>query len=265
MQFRERFERLRPEIWTDAYLPAWSSRAQAAATYRTGADGLELLIPPQQRLWCPDLHPSPLRVSAVQSANRSGPVGSTDAPQPFLAGQVVREHQPTVLGFVPHYGSIAVACAATLGPRSMFSAWMVGLEEEPERCGEICLMEVFGNTVRGGQVDVGQGIHPFRDPSLEDDFAAESVTLDIAEQHTYGVDWQPDRVVFRIDGRVTRVSEQSPDYPMMLILGLFDFPDMPGAAAHTPVLKVSDVSATKLGPGTFLHAHGRDHSDDAGA
>ena len=29
----------------------------------------------------------------------------------------------------------------------MFSAWMVGLEDEPDRCGEICIVEVFGDTV----------------------------------------------------------------------------------------------------------------------
>ena len=30
----------------------------------------------------------------------------------------------------------------------MFSAWMVGLEVEPDDCGEICLVEVFGDKKR---------------------------------------------------------------------------------------------------------------------
>lgn len=99
--FDERFTELSPTIWTASYMPAWSSRAAAAANFETGPEGLDLFIPPSQPLWCPDLHDGPLRVSAVQSANRSGPVGSTDAPQPFRDGLVVREEQPTVLGFVP--------------------------------------------------------------------------------------------------------------------------------------------------------------------
>lgn len=248
MEFRERFERLDPTVWSDAYLPAWSSRAAAAATYTTGPEGLVLSIPPEQPLWCPDLHPTPLRVSAIHSANRSGPVGSTDAPQPFLAGQLVRERQPAMFGFTPHYGAIAVTCSARLTTRSMFSAWLVGLEDRPERSGEICIMEIFGDSIHGDHAAVGQGIHPFRDPALHDDFAARPRVLDVREQHTYQVDWQPGQVSFGIDGTTTRTVEQAPDYPMMLILGLFDFPDQPGAPDQTPLLHVTAVTGTHQQP-----------------
>jgi hypothetical protein len=242
-EFDERFARLDPAVWTAAYLPAWSSREAAAATVGTGPDGLDLSIPTSQPLWCPDLHEGPLRVSAVQSANRSGPVGSTDAPQPFRAGLLVREQQPTVLGFTPHFGRIEVTCAAELSPRSMFSAWLVGLEDEPHRCGEICLVEVFGDAVSDGRAAVGQGIHPFRDPALREDFSADVHNLDIERSHTYAVDWRPGAVDFRIDGVITRTADRAPDYPMMLILGLFDFPDRPGPAGHVPHLRVSRVTA----------------------
>ncbi|MGE0215572.1 glycoside hydrolase family 16 protein [Mycolicibacterium sp.] len=249
--FDERFTSLDPSIWTAAHLPAWSSHAAAAATYRTGPDGLELSIPPEQPLWCPDLHEGPLRVSAVQSANRSGPVGSTDAPQPFREGLRVREEQPTVLGFVPHYGTVAVTCSAHLSPRTMFAAWMVGLEDRPERCGEICVMEVFGDTVRGGPAgpvaDVGQGIHRFRDPALREDFSAEPRDLDIEAEHTYAVHWRPGAVDFTIDGVRTRTADQAPDYPMFLLLGVFDFPDRPGDADDVARMRVSRVTWTPLG------------------
>lgn len=241
-RFEDRFERLDPQVWTAAYLPAWSSRSAAAATYEVGPAGVTLSIPPEQPLWCPDRHPTPLRVSAIQSANRSGPIGSTDAPQPFLPGQQVREEQPIVVGFAPHYGTVAVTCAAELSTRSMFSAWMVGLEDRSERSGEICLVEVFGDTVRDGRAAVGQGIHPFRDPVLHEDFSAIERALDVREQHTYEVDWRPDGVAFSIDGAVTRSVGQAPAYPMMLILGVFDFPDRPGDPDHTPRLHVMSVT-----------------------
>jgi hypothetical protein len=63
-------------VWTPSYLPAWSSRADADASYRIDGDGLRLGIPADHPLWCADLHEPPLRVSAVQSGNWSGPVGS---------------------------------------------------------------------------------------------------------------------------------------------------------------------------------------------
>lgn len=246
VHFEERFSSLNPAVWTAAYMPAWSSLAEAAATFTTGPGGLDLSIPVAQPLWCPDLHDGPLRVSAVQSANRSGPVGSSDAPQPFRDGLVVREEQPTVLGFVPHFGSISVTCTAELSPRSMFSAWMVGLEDRPDRCGEICLMEVFGDSISGGRAAVGQGIHTFRDPALREDFSADPRDIDVAQPHTYAVQWRPGAVEWTIDGVTTRTADQAPDYPMMLILGVFDFPDRPGPADHEPHLRVTRVTGTPL-------------------
>lgn len=248
--FDERFTRFDPTVWTSSYLPAWSSRAAAAATFDTGPAGLDLSIPPEQQLWCPDLHDGPLRVSAVQSANRSGPVGSADAPQPFRDGLLVTEEQPTVLGFVPHYGTIAVTCSAHLTPRSMFSAWMVGLEDEPDRCGEICVMEVFGDTVDNGSAGpvaaVGQGIHRFRDPALREDFSADLRDIDIERPHTYAVHWRPGAVEFSIDGISTRVADQAPDYPMFLFLGVFDFPDRAGDPQDVPHFRVTRVTGTPL-------------------
>jgi hypothetical protein len=212
-------------VWTAAYLPAWSSRAAAAATYQVRADGLHLSIPADQPLWCPDLHQPALRVSAVQSGNWSGPVGSSRGQQPFRDGLVVAEAQPTTLGVTPHYGYIEVTCRASLRPGAMFSAWMVGLEDQPDRCGEICLVEIFGNSDDGrGQVALGQGIHPFRDPALVEEFSADRAALDVGELHRYAVDWRPGRVDFYLDGVLTKSVRQAPDYPMELIIAVFDFP-----------------------------------------
>lgn len=225
---------LDPQVWTTSYLPAWSSRAAAAAHYRVAADGLHLSVPPEHPLWCPEEHETPLRVSAVQSGNWSGPVGSTRGQQPFRPGLLVREAQPTVLGFGPRFGRIEVECRADIGPRSMFSAWLVGIEDEPARCGEICLVEVFGDTVADGTAAVGSGIHPFRDPALTEEFGTERMAIDVAAPHRYAVDWRPGRVEFFLDDRRTRVCAQAPDYPMQLMLGVFDFPAHPSARPGPP-------------------------------
>ena len=36
---------------------------------------------------------------------------------------------------------------AEISKGSMVSLWMVGIEDQPERCGEICVMEVFGDAI----------------------------------------------------------------------------------------------------------------------
>lgn len=243
-RFEERFASpgLDPSRWIACYLPAWSSQAASAATYELDADGLRLYIPPDQQTWCPGLHDDPpLRVSAVQSGNWSGPAGSTRGQQPFREGIVVAEAQRELRGFVPRYGRVEVECRATIAPGSMFSAWMIGMEDEPQRCGEICLVEVFGDTVAGGTAAVGSGIHSFRDPALREEFSAEPMALDASGWHTYAVDWSATGVEWYVDGTHTRSSAQSPDYPMLLILGVFDFPGR-SDTTFVPELRVRRVS-----------------------
>jgi hypothetical protein len=189
----------------------------------------------------------------VQSGNWSGLLGSTQGQQPFREGLIVREAQKPLFGCTPYLGRIEVTCRANLGARSMFSAWMVGIEDEPNRCGEICIVEIFGKALghdANGQptAELGCGIHPFRDPALVDDFAAPVTQLDITADHTYAVDWTASRVTFLLDGAPIRYVDQSPTYPLQLILGLFDFPDWGTPAERseatlppTPELIVSRV------------------------
>jgi Glycosyl hydrolases family 16 len=241
--FDERFTsgELDTSRWIAAYLPAWSSRAAAAATYDLSSDGLRLSIPTDQPAWCPGLHDDPpLRVSAVQSGNRSGAVGTALGQQPFRNGLVVTEAQDELRGFVPLYGRVEVQCRAEVAPGSMFSAWMIGMEDQPHRCGEICLVEVFGDTIADCRAAVGSGIHAFRDPGLTEEFSAVPRDIDVAEWHGYAVEWRPDGVKWFIDGECTRTSEQSPAYPMLLILGVFDFPGI-SDTAFEPKLTVRRV------------------------
>jgi hypothetical protein len=209
-------------------------------------------LPPDHPLWCLDLHEGALRVSAVQSGNWSGPLGSPFGQQPFREGLVVREEQPPRWGFTPYLGRIEVECRATIGPRSMLSAWMVGVEDVPERSGEICLVEVFGETLRAeedGSVTaaVGSGIHPFRDRGLVDEFTADRRVIDVDRFHTYAIDWERGRVRFFIDDVLVRTVDQAPDYPMQLILGVFDFPDRGSADSVVPELVVRAVRGVPLG------------------
>jgi Glycosyl hydrolases family 16 len=246
IEIDERFEGdgLDPELWFPYYLPQWSSREQAAATYSIGEDGLHLVIPLDQGLWCPDLHDEPLRVSGVQTGSFAGPVGSTIGQQPFKEGLRVREEQPTFWGYTPRYGEVSVTMKGIISPRSMFGFWLAGIEDRPERSGEILVAEVFGESVEDGSAAVGMGIRDFRDPALVYDISAPRLEIDVAEYHTYGVTWEPGRTRLTVDGSTVRSLGLAPDYPMQLMIGVFDFPDRTGAAefeGEVPELVVSRV------------------------
>jgi hypothetical protein len=235
---------LDPAVWFPYYLPHWSSRAGTAATHAVDNGELHLSIPVAQGLWCSDIHPEPLRVSCIQSGSFAGPLGSTVGQQPFRPGLVVREEQPTMWGYTPLYGHIEVRMRGVVTDRSMFAFWMSGIEDQPRRSGEVCVAEIFGSGIRGGSAEVGMGVHKFRDPLLSEDFSAPALDIDVAQFHTYAVDWLPGSLTFSIDGAAVRRSSQSPGYPMQLMTGVFDFPAKPGAegfATHVPEMVISHV------------------------
>jgi hypothetical protein len=234
VRFRDDFDGqdLDRSVWIPHYLPQWSSRAESAATYEVSGSQLWLSIPPEQGLWCPDEHEEPLRVSGIQSGVFSGEVGSTVGQQPFRDGLRVREAQPIQWGWTAHYGVLEVSARMELSTRSMASVWLVGIEDEPQRSGEICIFEVFGDAIEPTGPAVGVGIHPFRDPTLRDDFTTLRLPIDVADFHLYTADWQPGRVDYFVDGRHVRAVKQAPDYPMQMMIAVFDFPAKPAAAVH---------------------------------
>jgi hypothetical protein len=236
--FAEEFDAptLDTSVWLPHYLPAWSSRAQTAATYEIRDSCLRLSIPPSQGLWMAAEHPTPLRVSGVQTGNFSGPLGSTIGQQPLSGGSVVREEQPFFQGFTPSYGRLEMRARGVVTARSMVAWWLVGLEDRPERCAEICVFEVFGDAVEPGRsAAVGMGLHPFRDPTITEDFDAVRLPIDVAEFHDYAVDWTETDAAFSVDGSVIRTCPRPPAYPMQMMVAVFDFPDRSNGADSAAV------------------------------
>jgi hypothetical protein len=217
---------LDPTVWLPHYLPAWSSRAATAANYDIRDSCLRLSIPPDQGHWLPGEHTPPLRVSGIQSGNFSGPLGSTIGQQPWREGAEVREEQEAFRGWTPQHGFLEMRAKGVVTPRSMIAWWMVGLEDVPDRCAEICVTEMFGDAVEPGMsAAVGMGLHPFRDPAVVEDFEAVPLPIDVAEFHTYAVDWGAERADFLVDGELVRSCPRPPTYPMQMMIAVFDFPD----------------------------------------
>ena len=98
------------------------------------------------------------------------------------------------------------------------------------------MVEVFGDTITKGGAAVGCGIKAFRDPALSQEFSAEWRPIDVSQAHEYAVDWSPGGVDYFLDGELIRSTHQAPDYPMQLILGVFDFPEQADPAPAEPAL-----------------------------
>jgi Glycosyl hydrolases family 16 len=229
LEFEDTFEddALDESRWLPYYLPQWSTRERATARYRVGGGRLRLLIEASQEPWCPELD-GEVRVSSLQTGVYAGPLGSTTGQHRFSEAAVVTEEQPEARLYTPHYGLIELRAKATDDPRAMVALWMIGCEDEPERSAEICVCEIFGRDVGPEQARVGMGVHPFGDPDIVDDFAAEPLPIDAREFHVYAADWTREQVSFLVDGEHVKTVGQSPAYPMQLMLGIYEFPDESG-------------------------------------
>ena len=227
LEFEDTFdgETLDTARWLPYYLPHWSSRKRSAARYAVGDGFLRLRIEEDQDPWCPELD-GELRVSSLQTGELAGPVGTTVGQHRFSEHAVVREEQPTVRLYTPLYGRIELRARANDDPRAMVALWMIRYDE-PERSSEICVCEIFGNEIGDDHALVGVGVHPFGDPRIVDDFSKARAEIDAREFHVYASEWTPDDVRFFVDDSLVKTVRQSPDYPMQLMLNIYEFPGEP--------------------------------------
>jgi Glycosyl hydrolases family 16 len=226
-EFRDDFDRgeLDRSVWFPHYLPAWSSADLTRASYRITDSCLRLFIPTEFGLWCAGDHPEPLRVSGIQSGSYSGPVGSGAGQQRFRDDQRVLEHQPHFEGWLPSSGRVTIRCSMELSARSMAAMWLSGFEQDPAESGEICIVEVFGRSVRrDGTAEIGVGVKKKHDPRLVDDFAAPRLAIDVSGFHRYAVQWNADLATFFVDDEPIHTSARPPTYPLQVMLAIFDFP-----------------------------------------
>jgi hypothetical protein len=215
------------------YLPHWSSREQAAARYELEDGRLRLLIAADQPPWCPELD-GEVRVSSLQTGHRDGQ-------HRFRAEAVVRTSYPEQRLCVPQYAHVEIRARATDDPNAMVALWMIGFEDMPQHSGEICVCEIFGRDVQPDRALVGIGVHPFGDPSLVDEFEQVPLAIDVREPHTYAANWTEERVEFFVDGSCVKVVEQSPAYPMQLMLGIYAFTD---AGPYPKAFEIDYVSSS---------------------
>lgn len=224
LEFDEDFSApaLDPTRWLAFYLPQWSSHERSAARFHLENDELHLRIDGDQPAWAPEVD-GDLRVSNLQTGVFSGPVSSDIGQHRTRSNMVVREEQPELRLYTPRHGLIEIRMKAIADPRTMVALWMIGFEKTPDESGEICIAEIFGSELEAGRALVGLGVHPHNDDRITDDFEKVELEGDATDFHLYSVEWLSSRIHFFIDDELVKTVEQAIDYPMQLMLDVFEF------------------------------------------
>lgn len=218
----DRFDHgLDPAVWIASYLPHWTTPERAAARFDLVPGGLRLRIDADQLDWRPE--DAPLRVSNLQTGTHSGPPGSTSGTHRHRNdGLEVRTQTPTRLLFAPSRGRVEVTISASVDPGCMLAAWLVGTEHlSPADSGEICIFEIDADAI-GPVSRARSGLKAHHDPRMATDMAEVSIPVDAAEPHTWTVVWGDGETIIACEGDVVRRVPQAPDYPLFLLIDLFE-------------------------------------------
>jgi len=227
LEFDENFTRgaLDPERWVAHYLPQWTTPERSAARYELGPGLLRLRIDADQPAW--RVEDGEMRVSNLQTGTFSGPAGSSVGQHRHREDLTVTTPQPTRRLYTPSGGLAEGVMRARPDPTCMLAFWLVGFEESPEASGEICVAELFGHAIGPERSGVRIGVKAHADPRLFWDMEEVALELDATDWHSYAAEWTPERIRFFVDDQPVRTVHQRMDYPLQLMVDLFEFPAGP--------------------------------------
>jgi hypothetical protein len=233
---------LRDDRWVADYLPHWTTPERSRARYElTGDSGIRLLIEEDQLDWREE--DAPLRVSNLQTGVFSGPLGSrrgTHRHRPD--GLAVRTETPERLLWAPTSGRVDVTVSASVDDNCMLAAWLVGAENlSPQHSGEICIFEIDAAAIGRSETRARTGLKAHGDESLVTDMAEIVVPLDASRAHTWSVVWGPGGTVIGCEGVVVRHLPLAPDYPMILMLDLFEIGPRDASGAYPKCATIHSV------------------------
>ena len=210
--------------WVPHYLPHWTTPDRSAARYCIGGGVLRLLIEADQPAWLPA--DGPMRVSNIQSGSWAGPAGSPQGQHRHRDDLRVVSPQPTRALVTPSEGLVELEMRASPDPTCMLAFWLVGFEERsPEESGELCVAELFGHAVGQGESVVRTGVKAHHDPHLVDDVVDVRLDIDTSQWHGYAVEWTAHSARFYVDDRLVHAVRQGTDYPLQLMIDLFELPE----------------------------------------
>lgn len=224
-----------PRLWIDSYLPHWTTPERARARYSRRSEGLVLHIDADQPDW--RTADAPLRVSNLQTGSFSGPLGSTRGTHRHRPdGLTVQTPTPLQLLWAPAAGRVDIEVSASRDPDCMLAAWLVGTEHrDPRESGEVCIFEIDARESGDGWT-ARTGIKAHHDERLTTRMTQVSLPFDASTPHVWTAIWGDDETIIGCNGEIVQRVPQAPDYPLFLLIDLFEIGAPRGTYPKTAML-----------------------------
>ncbi len=212
--------------WLPQYLPHWTTPGLAKPRYHFEEGNLILRLDVDQDAWCPE-HDGDVKCSSIQTGHFSGGLGTARGQLRFSKNLRVQTALPKSELFLPLHGYFEVRAKAKIASNNMVAFWMMGFEELPENSGEITVMEIFGKNCTAQATRFGHGVKQATDPRLLTEYHDDLLNFDVADWHTYGVEWTKSGTDHFIDGNHLCHINHAPQYPLQFMLGIYELPNEP--------------------------------------
>lgn len=200
-------EALDEALWIPSYFESRTTKERAAANYSLSHGNLVLYIDQDSRGYYND-NPGSLKVSSIQTGDKNRLHKDNHA-------RDIEER----LKYAPKYGYFEIRAKLAGGPGYQCAFWTVGIKDEPTHAAEIDIGEHFGNAPRELKFNLytwGDKTLKFQKIKFDVDFAPEN------EFHIYALEWDEKAISMYVDGKLTRTISQSPAYPCVFLLSLYE-------------------------------------------
>ena len=206
---------LNTTVFSDSYLPHWTTYEQSLAHYdiQDGILSLKIEKDGQGPWW----HGSDVqKVSSIQT-------GMRDGMHLFWDSCYITEHHRAVTNFETKYGYFELRARVPSDGGLHSAWWMIGNETRAQQNAEIDIFEICGPDCKSNKSRVRVSVHPWDDDSLSEQSLDYYPTCNVSEEfHVYGFEWLPSGMKFYFDGQLVKETTQSPDYPMTTLLGIYE-------------------------------------------
>ncbi|MCH7230939.1 family 16 glycosylhydrolase [Glycomyces sp. L485] len=198
---------LDPNLWITKYLESRTSTDRASARYGFRDNALVLRIDDDQPTYYTD---NPMKVSSIQTGQRT-----------HLHKDNRFDHEiPTDMKYATQYGYFEIRAKSSARSGIHTAFWLIGRQDTWEQRGELDIMEHAGIH---GKSRFNYNLFKWSDPNLSDSTNSVGVGFDMTtEMHIYAIEWTPTQFKLYIDNVLTRTIDQSPRYPAVFLLGVYE-------------------------------------------